>query len=259
MTDQLKVTILGTGGSMGVPLIGNRWGQCDPTNPKNRRRRPSALIEQGGTTLLVDTSTDLRDQLLDADVKRVDGVLYTHSHADHVHGIDDLRSVWIQMRSPIKMMATQETMRDITRRFSYLFEDQTNGLYPVFLNPETFDIGDTLKFRSLPPIKTFAQDHGTCISVGLRIGSLAYSTDVANLDEAAFEVLEGVEYWIVDSCRREPHPAHAHLERTLEWIDRLKPKRAWLTHMNQTMDYEDVMAETPDNVEPAYDGLVITV
>ncbi len=250
--------MLGCGPSAGVPLIGGDWGACDPANPKNRRSRPSVLVETQDQSILIDTSPDLRAQLLAAGVQRVDAVLYTHDHADHVHGIDDLRTVYRRMgRTRIDAWADATTIAGITRRFGYLFEGfaAEGAMYRPILNPHTiqgpFAVGPT---QVIP----YDQDHGICASLGFRIGGFAYSTDVVELGEAAFAALGGVEIWVVDCLRAgEAHPTHAHLDKTLAWIDRVKPRRAVFTHMNHHADYEAMRALCPPGVEPGYDGLVL--
>ncbi|WP_448188495.1 MBL fold metallo-hydrolase [Azospirillum sp. sgz301742] len=255
----MRVTVLGCGGSSGVPVIGNQWGDCDPANPRNRRSRASVLVEQGGASILVDTSPDLRQQLLDADVRRLDGVLWTHNHADHAHGLDELREICRLMQAPLPVYGMAKHLDDIAARFGYAFAPLNPGdpIYRPVLVPHVveapFDIGG---LRVVP----FVQDHGYMPTLGFRFGTFAYSTDVVRLDEAAFAALEGIDVWVVDCVRVEPpHPVHSHLAQTLEWIARVKPKRAYLTHMNQTMDYETVLRMLPPGVEPAYDGLVIEV
>jgi phosphoribosyl 1,2-cyclic phosphate phosphodiesterase len=252
----MKVTVLGCGPSTGVPAIGPNWGRCDPADPRNRRRRVSVLVEVKGNSILIDTSPDLREQLLDASVRRVDAVVVTHAHADHLHGIDDLRSVNRLMQSPIPLYADTKTLAEIRLRFGYVFDPiKEPGRFhkPTLLAHEIrgpFEIGGV-------PIVPFAQDHGFSTTLGLRIGGFAYSTDVAELDEAAFAALQGTELWIVDCLRRDPHPTHSHLAKTLCWIGRVRPRRAVLTHMDQTLDYRELSAELPDGVEPGQDGLVV--
>jgi phosphoribosyl 1,2-cyclic phosphate phosphodiesterase len=254
----MRVTMLGCGPSWGVPRIGGDWGACDPANPKNRRRRVSVLVEEKGAVLLIDTSPDLREQLLAASVQRVDAVLFSHAHADHLHGIDDLRSVNWLMRSAIPVFAAPHALAEIDRRFGYVFEPPKPGrefaFYKPVLDPRTIDGPFEAAGIAVTP---FQQDHGYSKTLGFRIGGFAYSTDVVALDEAAFAALAGVEVWIVDCIRRRPHVTHANLERSLEWVARVKPKRALLTHMDESLDYETLRRELPAGVEPGYDGLVI--
>jgi phosphoribosyl 1,2-cyclic phosphate phosphodiesterase len=254
----VKVTILGCGPSSGVPLIGGNWGRCDPANPKNRRTRPSVLVEAQGQTILIDTSPDLRAQLLAAEVRRIDAVLYTHDHADHVHGADDLRTVSRLMgRQPIPAYADPETLTSITGRFGYLFEGHgtPDAMYHPILVPTRIDGPFGVGPVEVTP---FVQDHGICATLGFRIGGFGYSTDVVRLDDAAFAALAGVELWIVD-CLRDgaAHPTHANLATSLAWIERVKPRRAVLTHMNTEADYERLAAACPTGVEPGYDGMVL--
>lgn len=251
----MKITILGCGTSTGVPLIGNDWGACDPEEPKNRRLRPSILVEEGDTAVLVDTSPDMRQQLLDNHVNKLDAVLYTHAHADHCHGIDDLRTVNWMMQKSIDIYATPVTMNELRARFPYVMTSTDGSSYykPSVIPHEVhgaFSIGDL-------SILPFDQDHGFSRSTGYRFGSFAYSTDVHKMDDAGFEVLRGIRVWVVDSLRREPHNTHSHLAQTLAWIERVRPQRAILTHMNHSMDYRTLCHELPPGVEPAFDGMVI--
>ena len=243
----MKVTILGCGASWGVPAIGPDWGRCDPADPRNRRRRGS---------LLIDTSPDLREQLIDVRVRHIDAVLLTHSHADHLHGIDDLRMVNRLMKKPIPIYADPRTMSEVDRRFGYVLKPELPNklLSRPTLQPQEIQGPFTAAGLSVVP---FAQDHGFGTTLGFRIGPLGYSTDVVELDDAAFVALAGVELWVVDCLRREPHPTHAHLAKVLAWIERLRPRRAVLTHMDQSLDYRELSAELPDGVEPGHDGLVI--
>jgi phosphoribosyl 1,2-cyclic phosphate phosphodiesterase len=251
----MKVTVLGCGASWGVPAIGPDWGRCDPTDFRNRRRRCSLLVESRGAILLIDTSPDLREQLLDAGVSRLDAVLLTHAHADHLHGIDDIRIINHLIRKELPFYASPEALAEVERRFGYaLLPAPEKPLYRPAL------IGQPIEGPFIAagvPIVPFAQDHGFSMSLGFRIGAIGYSTDVTSLDEIAFAALAGIELWIVDCMRREPHPTHSHLAKTLAWIDRVRPRRAVLTHMDQSLDYRELCAELPAEVEPGYDGLTI--
>jgi len=253
----IEVTVLGCGGSLGVPMSGDRWGDCDPNEPRNRRRRASILVRSATTAVLVDAGPDLREQLNEFRIRKLDAVVFTHAHADHVHGIDDLRPITFD-QGAIPAYAEERTRADLDDRFAYAVDsrDVDRGLYRPILSMRRIDgpftIGDI-------PFVPFTQDHGFLPSTGYRIGDFAYSTDVVALDDAAFEALAGVRSWIVDATREAPHPSHAHLSRTLEWIDRLGPERAWLTHMNHTMDYATLCRRLPDHIRPAHDGLTVPV
>jgi phosphoribosyl 1,2-cyclic phosphate phosphodiesterase len=252
----MKVTILGCGASTGVPAIGPNWGECDPTDPRNRRRRVSLLVEVGEVAILIDTSPDLREQLIDARVRRLDAVLMTHAHADHLHGIDDIRQLNRLMNAAIPLWADARTLAEIRRRFGYALEPppEAGRFYKPTLEPNEITGPFAIKGVRVIP---FAQDHGYSTTLGFRIGAMAYSTDVTELDDAAFAVIAGVELWIVDCMRRAPHPTHSHLDKTLGWIVRVRPRRAVLTHMDQSLDYRALLAELPADVEPGQDGLVI--
>jgi phosphoribosyl 1,2-cyclic phosphate phosphodiesterase len=254
----MRVTILGCGTSGGVPRVGGDWGACDPKEPRNRRRRCSILVEQGATTVLIDTSPDLRDQMLDAEVKKLDAVIWTHDHADQCHGIDDLRAFWLHSQGkPVDGWTNQRTLDVLLKRFGYCFVQPAGSMYPAIIRPHVLD-GPL----AVGPIEfvPFEQDHGFgVVSLGFRFGPIGYSNDVVNLSDAAFTALEGVEVWIVDAMRYKPHPTHTHVERTLEWIARLKPKRAVLTNMHIDLDYQTLKRELPAGIEPAYDGMVIEV
>jgi phosphoribosyl 1,2-cyclic phosphate phosphodiesterase len=250
----VKITVLGCGASLGVPLIGGGWGECDPAEPRNRRRRASILVEQGNTTLLIDTGPDMRMQLLDAGVTRIDAVLWTHAHADHLHGINDLRGLVLTGQRVIPGYADADTHAEIHRSFGYLAAG-AQGYRPILAMSEItgrFRIGDI-------EIEPFDQNHGFSRSLGFRFGDFAYSTDVVALPEQSFDALKGVGVWLVDCLREEPHPTHAHLTRTLSWIERLRPGRSVLTHMSHHTDYRTIKAKLPNGVEPAYDGLVLEV
>lgn len=261
---RLKATILGSGSSGGVPRIGGAdgrgdWGACDPKEPRNRRRRCSLLVESGGTQVLVDTTPDMREQLIDARVGRLDAVLITHDHADQSHGIDDLRMVAQNMMKRVDVHAAEDTLRVLMDRFGYCFKG--NDAYPAVLQshviPRPFRTFTIVGQGGGIPVLAFDQDHGTMISQGFRFGPIAYSSDVFDLDDAAFEALEGVECWIVDALRYRPHPTHAHVDKALGWIRRVKPKRAILTNLHVDLDYQTLRQSLPEGVEPAYDGLVI--
>lgn len=254
----MKVTVLGCGSSGGVPLIGNRWGLCDPAEPRNRRSRASILVEEAGAVVLVDMTPDARTQLLACDLQDLTAVLFTHAHADHCHGIDELRSINWMTGKPIDIYASAETLEELRARFPYALGESRQVGRSAFYKPAIIShaIEGAFEIQGLR-VLPFAQQHGPMRSLGFRFGSFAYSTDVSELDEAAFAALDGVRFWIVDCVRREPHPTHAHLARTLEWIERVKPEQAWLTHMNETMDYQTLLKELPPHVRPAHDGMAI--
>lgn len=248
--------MLGSGTSSGVPRIGNNWGACDPAEPKNRRRRVSVMVEHDDLRLLVDTSPDFREQMLSANVDRLDAILFTHDHADHTHGIDDVRQVFHAMGRPVDCYAHPATWARLRTRFDYVFEGRDG--YPPTCMPH--ELPDRLEFGALS-VTWFPQIHGDIKSAGFRFEaagrSFAYSTDVSELPAEADTALQGLDLWIVDALRRYPHPTHAHLERTLGWVERYRPRRAVLTHMDQSMDYATLVAELPDGVEPGYDMLVV--
>jgi len=253
--------MLGCGPSWGVPRIGGEWGACDPSNPKNRRRRVSILVEENGARVLVDTSPDLREQLLDAGIRGLDAVLYTHAHADHLHGIDDLRMVNRLIQKPLPVYASKVTLGQIRERFGYVFgagggDAATIGYYRPALEPREVDGPFEAAGLAITPI---VQDHGFSQTLGFRFGRFAYSTDLVRLDETAFAALAGIECWIVDCQRREPHVTHSHLNQTLAWIARVGPRRAILTHMDESLDYAELRRELPANVEPGYDGLTVEI
>lgn len=254
----MKVRVLGCGTSSGVPRIGNDWGACDPAEPKNRRRRVSILVEHEDTRILVDTGPDLREQLLDADIRDVTAVIWTHDHADHCHGIDDLRQIYHARGTPLPGYARQETMDTLRRRFGYIFEGR--GEYPPVASanvlPDHFRIGNI-------DIQVVDQPHGSITAAGLRFDagrrSIGYSTDVNVLTDGMTKLFQGVDVWIVDALRRRPHPSHPHLAQSLEWIAEVKPKHAILTHMDNSMNYRSLRDELPSGVEPGFDGLEIAL
>ncbi len=261
----LRVTILGCGGSAGVPQLGGAdgrgdWGACDPTEPRNRRTRSSIVIEgETGERLLVDTSPDMRAQLLACAVPRVDAILFTHAHADHVRGIDDVRILNRLVNQPIDAFATPQTLAELDKRFDYAFQPWTQPYFfrPV-LTPRAIEPGQTVKTAGLR-VQVFEQDHGFLPTLGLRIGDFGYSTDVAILDESAFAALAGIDTWVVDCFQRRPHKTHANLEQVLEWSDRLKPRRVVLTHMGHDIDWGWLRRRLPPHMEPAHDGMVLEI
>ena len=262
MSRALEVVILGSGSSGGVPRADGEWGACDPAEPRNRRSRCSLLLRIGGdgpdreTTVLIDTSPDLRTQTAAAGVKRVDAVLHTHDHADQLHGIDDLRAFAIRMRRRIPCWMDTATWETASQRFEYIFTSQ--GGYPAICDHRALPpLGQPFEIEgpSGPlPVATFDQDHGEIRSVGYRCGPVAYSSDVLDLPEAAFDALAGVPLWIVDALRWTPHPTHAHVEKTLGWIERVRPERAVLTNLHIDLDYNALTSILPPGVEAAYDG-----
>jgi phosphoribosyl 1,2-cyclic phosphate phosphodiesterase len=268
VTDTLVATILGCGSSGGVPRLGGLdgtgdWGACDPLNPKNRRRRCSLLVERhgtGGTTsVLVDTSPDMREQLLDAHVSRLDAVIITHDHADQLHGIDDLRQVTHVTQRLVDFYTDAESIKGIERRFGYCFATPAGSQYPPIVRkhvlPEPFRAFVVEGAGGPVPVLPFHQQHGGIRSLGLRFGPVAYSSDVNGLTEHAFATLEGVECWIVDALRYAPHPSHANVATALEWIARVRSRHAVLTNLHYDLDYDILKRDLPSGVEPAYDGM----
>ncbi len=259
-----RLTILGCGSSGGVPRLGNDWGACDPANPRNRRLRCSALVERrserGATSVLIDTGPDLREQLLSVRAQQLDGVLYTHDHADHTHGIDDLRVLCYLMKRKIDVWSDAPTRESLLTRFGYCFETPPGRSYPAILNAHDIVVGQPIVIDGAGGkvvAEPISQHHGNIASIGFRFGSLAYSSDVSDLDEVAAAALEGLDVWIVDALRYTRHPAHFTVKEALGWIERLRPKRAILTHLHVDLDYEALRRELPAHVEPAYDGMVI--
>ncbi|NVO27327.1 MBL fold metallo-hydrolase [Donghicola sp. C2-DW-16] len=259
---ELRFTILGCGSSGGVPRIGGHWGECDPENPKNIRRRCSLLVERetdyGITRVLIDTTPDMRAQLVSAGVGELDGVVYTHAHADHTHGIDDLRQVVFNIGRQLDVWADGDTQDSLLGRFSYAFVQPEGSPYPSILNMHTIrgpititGAGGDITFTP------FKVEHGSIDALGFRIKDVAYLPDVSEIYDDAWATLEQLDCWIVDALRRKPHPTHAHLAKALEWIERMQPRTAVLTNMHIDLDYEDVAAETPEHVSPAYDGMVL--
>ena len=265
--DQLSVTILGCGSSGGVPRLGvsgaPEWGECDPADPRNIRRRCSLLVTRtsahGITRILIDTSPDLRMQLMDAGAGTLDAVVYTHAHADHVHGIDDLRMIVINMRKRLPVWADADTCNALMSRFAYAFVQPAGSSYPPICDLSQINGPITIDGAGGPITLTgFEVEHGDINALGFRIGNLAYLPDVSAIPETAWPLLDNLDCWIIDCLRRTPHPSHTHLARTLEWITRAAPKRAVLTNMHIDLDYTMLNAETPAHVIPAHDGLTLT-
>ncbi|MGE3710486.1 MAG: MBL fold metallo-hydrolase [Hyphomicrobiaceae bacterium] len=259
-----RLTILGCGSSTGVPRVGGDWGMCDPDNPKNRRRRASALFERRragkSTSVLIDTGPDLREQLLSARVKHLDGVLYTHDHADHTHGIDDLRMIAYIMKRRIDVWLDPVTRESVVSRFSYCFIQPEGRNYPPILSSHEIEPGRLIGVEGeggIVEVTPILQQHGDIASLGFRVGNVAYSPDISDLPPSSVPLLEGLDVWIVDALRYMPHPSHFTVGQALEWIERLKPKRAILTHLHIDLDYETLKRELPAHVEPAYDGMTI--
>ncbi len=261
----LRVTLLGCGGSGGVPLLGGtdeagEWGACDPTEPRNHRTRTSALVEgPGGGRLLIDAGPDLRRQLLAARVAWVDAVLFTHAHADHILGIDDLRQINRVTGRALEAIGTRTTLQNLDDRFEYAFIGATPPFFfrPA-LQPRRVEYGERFEIAGLRA-EVFRQDHGVMDSLGLRIGRFAYSTDVVALPEESMPALEGLDTWVVGCFQRGPHKVHANLNQVLEWVERLRPRRTILTHMGTSMDYRTLLRELPAGIEPGHDGMVLEI
>jgi len=265
--DRMIFTILGCGSSPGVPRIGNDWGKCDPKNQKNQRLRCSLMVERikkdGATTrVLVDTSPDLRLQMLREDVQHIDGVLFTHPHADHIHGIDDLRGFCILQRKRIDIYADIPTAKRLREGFNYCFETPAGSSYPPILNLHNIEAGTQVtidgpggRITALP----YDQQHGDITSLGYRFGDLAYSSDVNGLDEKALSALDGIHTWIVDALRDVPHPSHFSVAEAIEAARRIAPQRTILTHMHIDLDYERLKHTLPQGFEPAYDGMKLEI
>ena len=254
----MKAVILGCGTSSGVPRIGGDWGVCDPTDPRNRRTRASVAVMSETTTILVDTGPDMREQLVGAGIGAIDAVIWTHEHADHTHGIDDLRQLFHVRGTPVPGYSNQATLEVLTHRFAYVFAGR--GSYPASASANVLEqdkvIGD-IRLRSVE------MPHGEIVSLGLcfeqdgqRIG---YATDFHAITPTMETLFADLDVWIVDALRHRPHPTHPHLGMTLEAIAKLQPKRAILTHMDQSMDFGTLAAELPDGVEPGFDGLIVTL
>lgn len=260
----MRITLLGCGGSAGVPMLGGpdghgEWGRCDPAEPRNRRTRASIVIESpAGQRLLVDTSPDMRAQLLACGIARIDAILWTHAHADHITGLDDVRILNRIADRPLDAYATESTLEEIETRFGYAFRPwNPPGFYRPVFRAHAIHPGETIQAAGLA-IRTFAQDHGRITTLGLRVGGFGYSTDLVNLDDAAFAALDGIDTWLVGCFGLTPHPTHAHLDRVLGWAQRVGARRTILTHMGTDMDWAWLTARLPAGIEPGIDGLILT-
>ncbi|MBC8036823.1 MAG: MBL fold metallo-hydrolase [Rhizobiales bacterium] len=260
------LTILGCGSSGGVPRIGGDWGKCDPLNPRNRRRRCSVLLtktgKQGMTRVLIDTSPDMRDQMLSANVRDVDSVLYTHEHADHTHGIDELRAFFLKRRAKVPVWADEPTGQMLMTRFAYCFYSAPGSDYPPILDLNRIVAGQAVTIAGAGgaiAVLPFYVHHGNIEALGFRIGNTAYTPDLNGVPEAGLAALQGLDLWIVDALKRTPHPSHLSLAETLGWIERLKPARAIITNMHVDLDFETLRRELPPHIEPAYDGLEVEI
>jgi phosphoribosyl 1,2-cyclic phosphate phosphodiesterase len=257
----VKVVILGSGGSSGTPALDVGWGCCDPQNPRNRRTRPAILVEEGATRILVDTPPDLREQLLAADVRWLSAVVYTHAHADHLHGIDDLRAINRNIAAPLPACGDPATLAVLRERFAYAVEPlpaRARSYYKPTLELQPLGDGESFAIGSIA-VSAFAQDHGFSTTVGYRFGNAAYSTDVVELPESAFAVIAGIDTWIIGTSVAKPHPTHCHVAKALDWIARIRPRQAILSHLGNDLDYAALAAQLPPGVEPAYDGLSLDV
>ena len=265
MTDTLRFTILGCASSGGVPRIGPKgpvWGACDPENPRNRRRRCSLLVQRigegGKTTVLIDAGPDVREQLIDAGAGWLNAVVLSHDHADHVHGIDDLRMVVFNRRARLPCWMDEQTEATMNRRFGYVFETPQGSSYPAIMDRHRIDGPITIDGRGGEiTLHPFRVPHGEVTALGFRVGPVAYSPDVSDISPEGWDALKGADCWITDALRYTPHPSHANVETALSWIERAAPNRAILTNLHVDLDYVTLAAETPAHVEPAYDGLVL--
>jgi len=262
----LTLAILGCGSSAGVPRPALGWGKCDPNNPRNRRRRCSLLVErtsgQGTTRIVIDTSPDLREQLIDAEVDHIDAVFLTHEHADQTHGIDDLRSVVLHQRRRIPVYLNQSTAKDIMHRFSYCFVSPAGSDYPPILTQHAIEAGgaETIDGKGgAVTLSAFLVQHGNIPALGYRIGNAAYTPDLSDIPKESWSALQDLDLWIVDGLRYAPHPSHFSVNDALAWIERFKPKRAVITNMHADLDYEVLRQSLPDGVIPAYDGLRLQI
>ena len=265
MTDTLRFTVLGCASSGGVPRIGldgPNWGDCDPTNPRNLRKRCALLIQRmgpgGTTTVLMDAGPDVRTQLIEAKAGYLDAVVLTHDHADHVHGIDDLRMVVFNRREKLPCWMDERTEATVMQRFGYVFETPEGSSYPPIMTRHRINGTVTIDGAGGPVTCTpFDVPHGSTDALGFRIGPLVYTPDISDMSDAAWKALSGADCWIVDALRYRPHPSHSNVETALAWLAKAKPPRAFLTNLHIDLDYERLDAETPAHVHPAYDGLVL--
>jgi phosphoribosyl 1,2-cyclic phosphate phosphodiesterase len=262
----VTLTILGCGSSAGVPRPALGWGACDPANPKNRRRRCSMMVERrsehGVTRVVIDTSPDLREQLIDADVDHIDAVFLTHEHADQTHGIDDLRSVVLHQRRRIPVYLNQSTAKDIIARFSYCFTAPPGSDYPPILEQCTIEAGESRTIEGKGgalTLSAFLVQHGNIPALGYRIGDAAYTPDLHDIPQESWGALQNLDLWIIDGLRYAQHPSHFSVRDALSWIDRFKPRRAVITNMHADLDYKVLRTELPANVIPAYDGMQLTL
>ncbi len=263
-----RFTILGCASSPGVPRINGDWGSCNANNPRNRRTRASLLVEQiapggGRTTIVVDTGPDFRQQMINANVHHIDAVLYTHAHADHLHGIDDLRGYYHAQRQRIPIYADASTMERIRQGFGYCLETPPGGNYPPIVEPRVIpSLDEPIIIQGAGgaiQVAAHHQVHGDTHSIGFRFGNLAYCSDVSDFPVESQRRLLGLDVLIIDALQHHHHPSHLSLKQALEWIERFSPARALLTHMHTPLDYDQVMAATPEHVQPAFDGLVFEV
>lgn len=254
----ITVDILGCGNAGGTPMICAGWGKCNPMDPKNKRWRTSASISDGTTCLLLDTSPDLRMQLLESGIRQVDAVLYTHDHADHIHGLDDLREINRITRKPIDIYGNNETLKTLQQRFSYAFEGldfEKDSVYKPYLIAHEIQQEQTIGSLKVQAIEL---DHGLCGCVGYRVGNVAYCTDVVQMTKENLAALQGLDLFVVGCLTMNEHPTHAHLARVEEWVGAIKPKKTVLTHMGLSMDYGQLKEILPEHIEPAYDGMSLS-